>query len=274
MSLSRILASLALASSLHAADNNMGITLGLNNKVGIGTFLPRDQAQNKLVSTLGFTPYIMTGPLYGDKRVKLSFEGNLDMQWLQPQGAKPQFGTNDFMLRAAIKNALQWPEAHLTLTPTIETELPFSQSAADVHKIVGLGVNTALVWSLGSFSLSYKPSLAAYVYGSSSEAQTLATIKNTLLSTYALNNHSFNVALRSYHSFLRNQPENLKISTLGYIEYIYMLPTALPFTLTVGVSSLQPLRNAQGGINFPFYDFFTPANNYSQIYCGIETLIS
>jgi hypothetical protein len=295
----RVVASFLLMSISHANTADFGVTLGLSNKVGIGTFLPRADAKNLLVSTLALTPFIISKKLYNDKKLKLSAEQNLDIKWLSATQTSASTAIDDLYLRASIKNALAWPDAHFAVTPTLETEIPFSQSSRDIGRLFAMGLNTALIFTFDNFNINLKPSFTGYFNNTpekknlcdsanSSEHCSLVNrqlqqrIKNTLSATYALRNHSFMLSFRSYHDFLRQLapkeylgPEggNLKIATQGTLEYVYTMPISFPLTLTIGLSSNQPWRNNRGQINFPFFDFFTPANNYSKIYCGLEAVI-
>lgn len=55
--------------------------------------------------------------------------------------------------------------------------------------------------------------------------------------------------------------------TSGYLDLSYTINEGM--LLSLGISSLQPARTLDGkSIRFPFYDFISPANNYSGIYLG------
>jgi hypothetical protein len=289
-----------LTSSLHAQNSDFGLSVGLDNKVGIGTFVT-DKKAEQLISTLALAPYLLVGPLYDDKKLKLSAEQKLDITWLESQASNTQnLKPSDFYMRALLRNALTFSTLNLSLSPMLELELPISTASREVNRFFGLGINSVLLWSYSGFSLGYKPSVAAYIHGTAEKIDDCATkgpeenclaikrqssalIKNTLSSAYSYKNHSITLAFRTYHNFLHDlsldqfrgeAPKNLKISSLGYLEYSYNMPLRFPLTFTLGLSSAQPLRNDRGNINFPFYDFYTPHNNYSQFYCTLEAIFS
>jgi hypothetical protein len=62
---------------------------------------------------------------------------------------------------------------------------------------------------------------------------------------------------------------NASDTTSGYFEVSYEITDR--FTSTLGVSSGQPARTEDGrSIRFPFYDFISPANNYSGYYLSFS----
>lgn len=278
-----------------------GATLLLTNSVYTGSFLKRVDRQEQLTSTLTLTPFVTINNLFDDKKLKISGEQKINFNWLQPQSTKAapseKWVLSDFILRAALKDAFAWNSTGLSLTPSLELEAPVSKPSRDSNRYVGLGTALQLGWAINGFSLSYKPLLTGFINGAPSDPvcdatnnksaqactpaarQTRLMLKNTVIAKYSAGNHSVAATFRLYDAFLRplasdGQAKNLNESTLGVLEYNYTIPLRFPLALTLGVSSFQPSRNAKGVINFPFFDFMTPANNYSQIYFEMELALS
>ncbi len=113
--------------------------------------------------------------------------------------------------------------------------------------------------------------------------QGLALLKNTVSLGYKHDSHTFTLALRTYHSFLRakgggEKPEktpksNILEQTLGFIEYAYALPLAVPTTLILGISGEQSYYDAQGGFRMPFFDFTEPAKNVTEAYVAFNVAL-
>ena len=264
-----------------------GATLLLTNSMGTGTFI-RSLGHKQLTSTLTMTPFMNINNLYANKNLKISGEQKINFNWLQPQDAKASnsniFVLSDFIGRITLKDAFLWGNMGLSLTPSIEVEAPVSQASRDSKRYLGLGTAWSFAWALNGFSLSYKPLVTGFINGScagcaSGIRQTRIMLKNTVIAKYTNANHSIGATFRLYDAFLHPlasdaQASKLNESTLGIIEYSYAIPMRFPVALTLGVSSFQPSRNSQGIINFPFFDFLTPANNYSQIYFEMELALS
>jgi len=268
-----------------------GATLLLTNSVGTGSFLKQVDRQEQLISTLTLTPFLTLKNLVADKSLKISAEQKINFNWL-PQASPPEkFDFSDLIIRTALQDAFAWAGTGLTLTPSLEVEAPVSKLSRAARRYVGLGTALSLAWAYEGFSLSYKPLLTGFINGAPAVSdcnerspctptrQTRAMFKNTLVAKYIHGNHTVAATFRLYDAFLRPlasdaEAKNLSESTLGVLEYSYAIPMRFPLAVTFGVISFQPSRNAQGTINFPFFDFVTPANNYSQLYFELELALS
>lgn len=275
--------------SLTALDvytSKIGTSLSINNSFNKGLILRKD-TEHRLGTTFGFFPFISFEPFYDNKKLKISLDQKLNIWWLDDN----RVSLDDLFVRASSKDMLAFKKGGLSLTPTLEIELPASSASRKAHKIFGLGIYAALAWSKSGFSLSYKPSLSAYINGElknntycdrafleppsscTSVRQTRALIKNMFQASYERGNHKVKAMFRTYHRFLKPMAfdsRNLKTKTLGLLEYKYSFATRYPTSLMIGSSSFQPLHDEKGFINFPFKDLFSLNKFATRIYCEIE----
>lgn len=105
--------------------------------------------------------------------------------------------------------------------------------------------------------------------------QSMASVSNRVTTGWSLDAHNLSVGLSWAHTFLRplkNDPnlvssfasgQNFNESNSGFVAYTYTVPVDFNMFLSGGIFSSQPAYNRQGGLRFPFYDFVTPANNFS-----------
>jgi len=112
--------------------------------------------------------------------------------------------------------------------------------------------------------------------------QTLASLKNAFDFAWAPGAHRINLGFGIYHSFLRglsDAPElrssnasgqNFRESTMGRISYSYRLPVEFDASVSVGLSSYQPIYDKRGNIRLPFFDFFSASNNFTQMFVNIS----
>lgn len=56
----------------------------------------------------------------------------------------------------------------------------------------------------------------------------------------------------------------------GSISYTYTVPVETQMFLTAGISSSQPAFTASNQLRFPFFDFYTPANNFAAAFFDIS----
>jgi hypothetical protein len=113
--------------------------------------------------------------------------------------------------------------------------------------------------------------------------QALASFENGLYAEYAPTAaHTFMVGAKLSHSLLRPMSQTPKLvgqgvplghfstSTSGVVEYTYTLPTKISSSISLGVASSQPAFDEKGSFNLPFFDYKTPANNFTQLYLGLD----
>lgn len=116
--------------------------------------------------------------------------------------------------------------------------------------------------------------------------QGVASLSNNLGASWSLQGHSVGASLGWSVGFLRpisNRPElrsefatsqNFNESVNGNLSYSYEIPVDFPLSVSAGIGSGQsPYRvNDEGKQELvnPFFDFFTPANNYSAAFVDVS----
>lgn len=105
--------------------------------------------------------------------------------------------------------------------------------------------------------------------------QSMASLANRVTTGWSLDAHNISLGMTWAHSFLRplkNDPnlaasfasgQNFAESNSGFVAYTYTVPVDFNLFLSGGIFSQQPAYNRQGDVRFPFFDFVTPANNFS-----------
>jgi hypothetical protein len=108
--------------------------------------------------------------------------------------------------------------------------------------------------------------------------QRLGTLNNSLATGWSTTDGAHNISLSlawtvAFLRPLRNDPglaspfassQNFVETSAGSLSYTYTVPTDFPFFLSVGFGSEQPAWTADGAaLRFPFYDFISPANNFT-----------
>lgn len=106
--------------------------------------------------------------------------------------------------------------------------------------------------------------------------QSIAAVSNSVATgwTDPSGNHNLSLSLGISHSFsrgLKSDPtlsspfssgQNFNESTNGSLSYAYTLPFDFNSSISTGIFSGQPSVSGTG-LRFPFWDFQTPANNFS-----------
>lgn len=113
--------------------------------------------------------------------------------------------------------------------------------------------------------------------------QGLASFSNNASVAWVFGDHAVSLSLGWGLGFLRpisDQPElkglyassqSFNENSNGSISYTYTVPVDFSLNLTAGIGSSQPAWNAAGtGLRFPFYDFVTPANNFSSAFFDVS----
>ncbi len=106
--------------------------------------------------------------------------------------------------------------------------------------------------------------------------QNVGSISNGIGAGWSLGGHSVSMELGWAVSFLRrlrNDPslsskyasqQNFNESSSGSISYTYTIPVDFNLSISAALGSEQGVWSADGSKpRFPFFDFFTPANNFS-----------
>jgi hypothetical protein len=108
--------------------------------------------------------------------------------------------------------------------------------------------------------------------------QNIGSLNNSFATGWSTLDGAHNVTLSLAYSLgflrpLKSDPslsspfssgQNFNENTQGSVSYTYTVPVDFPFFLTTGVFSGQPVWTADGStLRFPFWDFITPANNFS-----------
>lgn len=111
--------------------------------------------------------------------------------------------------------------------------------------------------------------------------QSVASLSNSATLDWSFGDHSIYVSAAWANVFLRpleSNPDlassfasgqNFTESNSGSIGYNYSVPSDLRMQLNVGLSSSQPAYDAQGRLRFPFFDFVTPANNFTSLFFDV-----
>jgi hypothetical protein len=113
--------------------------------------------------------------------------------------------------------------------------------------------------------------------------QPLASVSNSFAGGWSdpSGNHTISLSGGIAHSFLRPMkasPElsspfasgqNFNESTNGSLNYTYTLPVDFNAFITTGTFSSQPAFAGSNYFRFPFWDFVTPANNFSGVFFDI-----
>lgn len=112
--------------------------------------------------------------------------------------------------------------------------------------------------------------------------QAMASVKNVIEAGWSYKNHSIGASLTWVMGFLRpleNNPElhslyastsNMVESSKGQISYSYQIPVGFDLVVEGGVLSYQAAYDEKGRVRFPFFDFLSPANNFTQFYIDIS----
>jgi hypothetical protein len=112
--------------------------------------------------------------------------------------------------------------------------------------------------------------------------QSVASFSNSGAVSWGLGDHSVSVSLGWVNAFLRPLSYNPSLSSAfasgqnfvesssGSISYSYQVPVeGYRLFLDAGIASNQPAYDARGGFRFPFFDFFTPANNFTSAFFDV-----
>ncbi len=116
--------------------------------------------------------------------------------------------------------------------------------------------------------------------------QIVSTLNQTAEIEWSYGNHTIGANLVWSIAFLRgleNRPElhspyastqNFTESSQAKVGYTYTVPIdLLDLDIEGGVLSYQAAYNAKGKIRFPFFDFFTAQNNFTQVFVDISVAI-
>lgn len=278
----------------------LGAEISVNQAIAPGTVSKNLGTEKSLTSDLLLLPTLKSDPFWGDRYVKAAFEFYSIFEWLPKNDGKPaeQVTFSDVKFRTQLKNAVSPEDFGLSYAPGIEVEIPASKASSVANRIIGLGLNSALVWSKWGLTLSYKPTAVGYIhslpYKSSTctpengnddqlgngqcrmdGRQTMLLVKNGLYAEYALGSNVFTLAFKTYHGVLRPTDEAQKYteSTLAYLEYGYKLPTSFEMTLKLGVTSFNPTYDPKDGFRMPFFSGQPGASNFTNMYAGIDVTL-
>lgn len=116
--------------------------------------------------------------------------------------------------------------------------------------------------------------------------QTLFSINNGINTGWSLGDHNVSIGMNWSHAFLRGlsdkaglsspfaSGQNFRETSAGSLSYTYTVPADIQMFLTAGISNQNPSAyNNQGGLRFPFYDFVTPANNFSSAFFDVTVVL-
>lgn len=111
--------------------------------------------------------------------------------------------------------------------------------------------------------------------------QTLAIIKNSLMGQWEKGSHRIQIMVGISNSFLRPLEASSKLTsenawspntqagTAAQILYQYKIPVEFSLFATAGIASQQSIYTPDGNIRFPFFDFTTPGNNYTEVFINM-----
>lgn len=113
--------------------------------------------------------------------------------------------------------------------------------------------------------------------------QGLVSVGNSGSLSWMLAEHSVSVSLGHTIGFLRElgplppgasvsehaSAQNFRETTSGSLSYTYSVPVDFSLQLTAGIASQQAPYTPTGQLRFPFYDFLTPANNFSAAFFDV-----
>lgn len=149
--------------------SQLSAVLSLYQSSGAGTFLPKDRRKADISTNFTIKPTYLTMPLYSDRQLKLSFEQDFGVAWIDPKvkaAQKTTFELADLKLKASIKNAVQFQDAGFGFTPEARIEVPWGRSSRAASRVIAFGASLTSKWSKHGFSLSYKPVATAYAHSS------------------------------------------------------------------------------------------------------------
>lgn len=118
----------------------------------------------------------------------------------------------------------------------------------------------------------------------------IGTLAHSGVAGWAAGNHTLIVSAAYFNQFfapLQDQPElkSAYASTQSFVEWssgtvayayqipndVFGLPPQVSANITTGITSFQPIwDNAGENIRFPFWDFITPANNFSAFFVDLN----
>lgn len=289
----------------------LGADIYLTNNVGAGTFFKPYQQQPYVASSLYLYPHYLSGPILGEREIKVQAELSGNLEWMStdnpfPGKFKDKWSLGDMKVRAEFKKALYAKDWGLSLSPAFKLEAPFSSGSWSSNRVIGLGGYFTANFSMGGFFLTYKPVVLGYAYSApyktgdcsdeniaddrlsngkckAAGRQTMALWKNGFFTGYTNGTHTVTLGFRTYHSFLRGankgeKPEKeassgIMEATLGLLEYAYNLPVSVPTTILLGVSSYQAPYDANKAFRFPFFSFADPAKNQTEAYVAVNVTI-
>lgn len=254
----------------------LGADLSLSQNIGSG-LISKDLFQERSLSTsLTISPFWRITPWGEEKPIKITGEIATDFQWLKEEKKAwhESFNLSDACLKSTFKNLLSAKNWGLGFSPSAKVEFPTSNGSQKLNRLLGLGLETAFSFSQWGFSLAFKPGLEGYIYSEEKPNQSIYAIKNTLALGYAIKNHSLTVGVKINFNNLRMEDNyNTKLTSAGIVEYGYKLPTDIPISALLGISSVNKFYDMKQGFKWPFFSNIDKKNRLSSIYASIDLTI-